>query len=431
MRGLWPRGGLWRDGDFLRLWSAQTISQLGSQVTQLALPLVAIVALDASTFQIAVLPFLSAVPFLLLALPAGVWVDRLRRKPLMIASDVVRALVLLAIPVSHLADILTIELLYSAALINGALSVFFDLSYLSYVPTLVAREWLGSANAKLEGSRSAAQVVGPGLAGGLIAALGAPLAVTLDALSFGLAAALVGRIRHAEPEPEPKQERARMRTQLREGIAFVLRQPYLRVLTISTAVWNLFVAMIMGIFLVYVVRDLGVSAGTVGVVFMLGNVGTLVGALVAGRAARRLGIGRAILGGVFVASFGLLTVPLAPVSMPVPALVGSLFLFTLGALVFNINQLTLRQTITPPRLLGRMNSVVRFMYWSTSPAGFLIGGAIGSAYGLATAIWIGVGGALVAWLPSLFTPLVRLRTLPDQADAERPQPLAATPSPAT
>jgi MFS family permease len=429
MSRLWPRGGLWRDADFLKLWSAQTISQLGSQVTQLALPLVAIVALDASAFQIAVLPFLSAVPFLLLALPAGVWVDRLRRRPLMIASDLARAIVLLAIPVSHVLDVLTIELLYSAAFFNGAMAVFFDLAYLSYVPTLVARERLGSANGKLEGSRSAAQVIGPGAAGGLIAAVGAPLAVLIDALSFGLAAALVGRIRRDEPEPEPKADRARMRTQLREGVAYVMRQRYLRILTISTAVWNLFVAMIMGIYLVYVVRELGVSPGVVGVVFMVGNIGTLVGAVVAGRAARALGIGRAILGGVVVATLGLLTVPLAPASMPVPVLVAGLFVFTFGALVFNINQLTLRQTITPQRLLGRMNSVVRFMYWSTSPAGFLLGGAIGSAYGLSTAIWIGVAGSLVAWVPALFSSLRRLRVLPDEAE-EEPRQLAATPAPA-
>jgi MFS family permease len=297
------------------------------------------------------------------------------------------------------------------------------------VPTLVARERLPSANGKLEGSRSAAQVVGPGVAGGLIAVLGAPIAILVDALSFGVAAALVGRIRRGEPEPEPKAERAGMLTQLREGIRYVMRQPYLRILTVSTAGWNLFVAMIMGVYLVYVVRELGVSAGVVGVVFMVGNVGTLAGAFLAGRVARRLGIGRAIVGAVFLASFGLLTVPLTPESTAVPVLVVGLFVFTFGALVFNINQLTLRQTITPQRLLGRMNSVVRFMYWSTSPAGFLLGGAIGTAYGLTTAIWIGVAGSLVAWVPALFTSLPRLRTLPEPADEEPERtPLEVTPA---
>ena len=432
MSRLWPRGGLWRDADFLKLWSAQTISQLGSQVTMLALPLIAIVLLDASAFQVAVLPFLSAVPFLVLSLPVGVWIDRLRRRPLMILADTARTAMLLAIPAAHVADMLTLELLYAAALLNGAMAVFFDLAYLSYVPTLVERARLPNANAKLEGSRSAAQVAGPGVAGGLIALVGAPLAIVVDALSFGVAAALVSRIRRPEPEPEPKEERARMRTQLREGIAYVLRQRYLRILILSTAFWNLFVAMVMGIYLLYVVRELGVSAGVVGVMFMVGNLGTLVGAVLSARIARRVGIGRVLPGGAILASVGLLVVPLAPAAAPVPVLVVGLLLFSFGAIVFNVNQLTLRQTITPQRLLGRMNSVVRFMYWSTSPVGFLLGGAIGSAYGLRTAIWIGVAGALVAWLPSLFSPIVRLRSLPDGPDdvEEAPPDVAAVPAPA-
>jgi predicted MFS family arabinose efflux permease len=334
----------------------------------------------------------------------------------MVAADVVRAFVLLAIPVSHLLDVLTLELLYSAALVNGAMAVVFDLAYLSYVPTLVSRDLLGSANGKLEGSRSAAQVVGPGAAGGLVALVGAPLAVLVDALSFGLAASLVGRIRARERDPAPKAERAPMRAQLREGIRYVLRQPYLRVLVLATATWNLFVAMVMGVFLVYAVRDAGVSPGVLGIVFMLGNLGTLAGAFLSQRLARAAGIGRTIVAAALLASAGLVLVPLAAGRSAVPVLVLAIGLFSFGAIVFNINQLTLRQTITAPRLLGRMNSVVRFAYWSTSPAGFLLGGAIGSAAGLRTAIWIGVAGALAAWTPALFTSLPRLRTLPEPSE---------------
>jgi MFS family permease len=242
--------------------------------------------------------------------------------------------------------------------------------------------------------------------------------VLVDALSFGVAAALVGRIRQREPAPQPKEERAGMWAQLREGVAYVMRQPYLRLLTLSTAAWNLFVAMVMGIFLVFVVRELGVSAGVVGVVFMVGNLGTLAGAVVSQRLARALGVGRTIVGAAFLASAGLLVVPLATEAAAVPTLTVALAVFTFGAIVFNINQLTLRQTITPPRLLGRMNSVVRFMYWSTSPAGFLIGGAVGTALGLRTAIWIGVAGALLAWVPALFSTLPRLRSLPEPPEEQ-------------
>ena len=423
---LWPRDGLWRDSDFLKLWSAQTISQLGSQVTQLALPLVAIIALDAPAFQVALLPFFSVLPFLLFSLPVGVWIDRLRRKPLMVTADAVRALALLAIPIAYALGGLTVELLYAVAFVNGALAVFFDLAYLSYVPSLVERRQLTDANGKLEGSRSAAQVAGPGAAGGLVAAVGAPAAVIVDAISFGVAGALVALIRRPEPEPQAKADRARMRTQLREGISYVFRQPYLRILTVCTGSWNLFVSITFGVYLVFVVRELGVSAGVVGVMFMVGNVGTLVGALVSARIARRFGIGPTIAGSALTASLAGLTVPLAPASHPVPVLVAGLLAFSFSIIVFNINQLTLRQTITPRRMLGRMNSVVRFMYWSTSPAGFLLGGALASWIGLRGTIWIGTVGALVAFLPILSSSLVRLRVLPEGDEADREEPPAAT-----
>ncbi|HVM69352.1 MAG TPA: MFS transporter, partial [Gaiellaceae bacterium] len=298
----WPRGGLWRHGDFLRLWTAQTISQVGSQVTQLALPLVAILSLDAPAFHVALLPFFGILPFLLLALPVGVLIDRLRRKPVMIVTDVVRAVALLAIPLAHWSGALSIELLFAAAFLNGAMAVFFDLAYLSYVPSLVGRERLTDANAKLEGSRAGAQIAGPGAAGGLIALVGAPVAVLVDALSFGVAAALVARIRRPEPAPHPRDGQAGMWTQLREGLSYVVRHPHLRVLTLCTGTWNLFVSITFGVYLVYVVRELGVSAGLVGIIFMLGNVGTVAGVFLAARIGRRFGIGPTIAGAAFVGS---------------------------------------------------------------------------------------------------------------------------------
>ncbi|HWG56252.1 MAG TPA: MFS transporter [Gaiellaceae bacterium] len=427
---LWPRGGLWRDRDFLKLWSAQTISQVGSQITQLALPLVAIVSLDAPAFHVALLPFFGMVPFLLLALPVGVWIDRLRRKPVMVVTDVVRAVALLVIPAAHLTGTLSIELLYAAAFLNGAMAAFFDLAYLSYVPSLVERERLADANAKLEGSRAGAQIAGPGAAGGLVALVGAPLAVLVDALSFGVAAALVARIRRPEPAPAPTAGGTGMRAQLREGLSYVIRHPHLRVLTLCTGTWNLFISITFGIYLVYVVRELGVSAGVVGVIFMLGNVGTVAGVFLAGRIGRRLGIGRTIAITALGGSAAGLAVPLAPESSPVPVLVAGQLVFGFAMVVFNVTQLTFRQTITPTHLLGRMNSVVRFLYWSTSPAGFLLGGVIAEAWGLRSAIWIGTVGALVAFVPILFSSLVRLRELPDEAHADReeaPEPVTLVP----
>jgi MFS family permease len=379
---------------------------------------------------VALLPFFGIVPFLVLSLPVGVWIDRMRRKPVMVLTDVVRALVLLAVPIAHLGGFLTIEILFAAALVNGAMAVFFDLAYLSYVPTLVDRDDLGSANAKLEGSRAAASVAGPGAAGGLVALVGAPAAILVDALSFGLAAALLGRIRRAEPAPAPRDLGSGMWRQLREGLSYVLRHPHLRVLTLCTAGWNLFNSITFGVFLVYVVRELGVSPGLVGVIFMLANIGSLAGAFLARRIAGRFGIGPTIATTVFAGSAAALSIPLAPASMPVPVLVAGQLVFGFTLVVFNITQLTYRQQITPQRLLGRMNSVVRFLYWSTQPAGFLLGGAIATAFGLRTAVWIGTVGALVAFVPILFSSLVRLRELPPDARADReeaPHPAALVP----
>jgi predicted MFS family arabinose efflux permease len=310
------------------------------------------------------------------------------------------------------------------------MAVFFDLAYLSYVPTLVDRDELPDANAKLEGSRAGAAVAGPGAAGGLVALVGAPVAVLVDALSFGLAALLIGRIRRPEPAPQPRDLGSNMWAQLREGLSYVLRHPHLRMLTLCTAGWNLFNSITFGVFLVYVVRDLGVSAGVVGIIFMLGNIGTVAGAFLAGRISGRFGIGPTIATSVFIGSAAALTVPLAPQSMPVPVLVAGQLLFGFTLVVFNITQLTYRQTITPQRLLGRMNSVVRFLYWSTQPAGFVLGGAIATVFGLRTAVWIGTVGALVAFVPILFSSLIRLRELPPDAGADReeaPQPATLVP----
>jgi predicted MFS family arabinose efflux permease len=245
-------------------------------------------------------------------------------------------------------------------------------------------------------------------------------------VSFGIAGMLVALIRRPEPDPEAKADRLRMRSQLREGISFVFRQPYLRVLTLCTASWNLFISITFSIYLVFVVRELGLSAGIVGVLFMVGNLGTLAGAFLSARIARRFGIGPTIAGAALVASVAGLAIPLAPQSRPVPVLLIGLIGFSFAAIVFNINQLTLRQTITPQRMLGRMNSVVRFMYWSTSPAGFLLGGALATWIGLRPTLWIGTVGALVAFLPIFFSSLVRLRVLPDGDEADREAPRAAS-----
>ena len=411
-----PEEGLWSDPDFLKLWGAQTISQVGTQVTLLALPLTAILLLHASALEIALLGAMETLPFLLFALPAGVWVDRLPRRGLMILADLARAAALVSIPIAHWLDALALPQLFAVAFVTGIGTVFFDVSYLSYLPSLVGRAQLAGGNARLMATQSGAQIVGPGIGGALVGLVGAPVALLADALSFGVSGALIGLIRRREAPVERIVER-HIWTELREGLSYVFRQPYLRILTITTGISNFFGTMLFSLFLLYAIRDLGFTPGVMGVIFMLVNVGALAGAVLSGRVVRRLGLGRTIAWAAIVGNLTFLSIPLAPQDSALPIfVVGAIFGPAIG-MMFNVNQLSLRQAITPERLLGRMNSVVRFMYWGTMPAGAAAGGALATVAGVRTTLIVGATGSAIALVPLAFSPLRHLRALPEAADA--------------
>ncbi len=292
-----PGGPLWRNGDFLLLWGAQSVSQVGSQVTGLALPLAAILVLHASTFQVAALNVVDVLPFALFSLPAGVWVDRLRRRPLMIAADWGRAAALASIPVVYAFGGLTLAQLYVVGFVTGTLTVCFDVSYQSYLPSIVEKSQLGDGNSKLEVSRSVAQLSGPGLAGVLVGAISAPFAIAVDAASFVGSAVLMSAIRKVEELPETlATARRRMHEEIGEGLRFIVRHPIMRPMLIWVATSNFAGTVLFSIFLVFAVRDLHLHAATIGLLFSLGNVGTLLGALLATRISRRFGIGPALVG---------------------------------------------------------------------------------------------------------------------------------------
>jgi MFS family permease len=414
MRTIWPKGGLWRHSDFLKLWSAETISQVGSQVTGLALPLVAIITLDVSPFEVALLGVIEFAPFILISLPAGVWVDRLPRRPILIVGDLGRAALLSTIPIAYTVDALTIWQLYIVGFFFGVLTVFFDVAYQSYLPALVERDQLVDGNSKLEISRSGAQLAGPALAGVLIQALKAPLAILVDALSFLASGLFVLSIRKQEdvPEREPGQSPVHgMRGELSEGVRYVLGHRYLRWIAASTATFNFFGSLMGAIFLVYAVRQLELTAGTIGLIFAIGNVGYLVGAITANRVAGKIGVGPAIVAGAATGVAALL-IPLAPESSPIPYLIASGTILGFGVVVYNVTQLSFRQAITPERLQGRMNSVMRFIVWGVMPLGTLLGGALATAVDLRTAIWVGAVGQSLAFLPVLLSPVRTLRTMP-------------------
>ena len=415
-----PRGALWRNRDFRRLWAAQTVSQFGSEITGLALPLLAILVLHASTFEVAALAVVDWLPFFLFSLPAGVWIDRLPRRPILIVADLGRAGVLGSIPLAYLLDVLTLGQLYVVGLLAGTLTVFFDLSYQSYLPSVVERNELGEGNSKLEVSRSSAQVAGPGLAGLLVSALTAPYAILVDAISFLASALFLSRIKRRERNPEkPREVRAGFRTEICEGLRFVLRHPILRPIVMFVGVSNIFVNMLFAIYLVYAVRELGLDAKTIGLIFSLGSLGSLVGALTANRVARSVGIGPGLIAVATTGGLGLLLIPLATGDLVIPFLVVANVLWGFFVLNYFVSAISLIQAITPDQLLGRTNASRRFLVQGVIPVGALLGGALGAVLGLRTTITIGAVGASVAVLPLFFSPLRAIRTTEDAEELVR------------
>lgn len=411
-----PRGALWHNRDFLWLWAAQSVSQFGSEVTSLALPLAAIIVLDASTFEVAALAVVDWLPFFALSLPAGVWIDRLPRRPIMIAADWGRALALASIPLAYLLDVLTLGQLYVVGLIVGTLTMFFDLSYQSYLPSVVERNELGEGNSKLEVSRSSAQVAGPGLAGVLVSVLTAPYAILVDAISFVGSALFLARVKSRERKPErSREERPEFRAEIGEGLRFTLRHPLQRPIIVFVAISNLFVNMLFAIYLVYAVRELGLSATTIGLIASLASVGSLVGALTANRVARVFGVGRGLITVATTGGLGLLLIPLASGDLVIPFLVIANMLWGFFVLNYFVTAISLIQAITPGHLLGRTNASRRFVVQSMIPLGALLGGALGTFVGLRPTIAIGAVGASVAVLPLFFSPL---RTVRKTEDAE-------------
>jgi MFS family permease len=411
----WPKAGLWRHRDFLKLWAGQTVSEFGSQVTLLALPLIAILQLHASAFVVAALGMVEQLPFLLFALPAGVWVDRLARRPILIAGDVGRALTLASIPIAAAFAEVTITQLFVVGFVTGVLTVFFDVAYQSYLPSLVEREQLVEGNSKLQVSASAAQIGGPGTAGALIGALTAPYAIVADAASYVASVLFLFGIRNREHVAARRSvaEETSMKTELLEGIRYVTGNRHLRAIAACTANSNFFGNVCYAILLVYVVRRLGLTAQLIGIVVSCANIGLLIGALTAGWIAERLGVGRTILLSAAMVGPGLVLIPLSPTSFPVPLLVLSLIVFGFSGMLYNITQISLRQAITPERLQGRMNSVMRFIVWGVLPLGALLGGALATVIGLRPTLFVAAAGGALSWIPIAASPVRELQRVPE------------------
>jgi MFS family permease len=416
------RPTLWRQGDFMKLWTGQTISQFGDEITELAIPLLAIGALGAGPAEFGVLGVVRFLPWIFFTLPAGVWIDRMRRRPVLIGADLLRAVVLVSIPVAFVAGWLTIWQVYVVAFLAGTLEVFFDIAYQSYLPSVVERDELVEGNSKLELSRAASSVAGPTFAGYLIELITAPFAILFDAISYVGAAIFIGLIRRPEPAVEAHDpadgKRPSMWQEARAGIGYVFSSPYLRSIAACTGSANLF-GNIGGVILIFYLADLSqlaLSPGTIGLIFALGNLGVLLGALTGGRLAKLLGIGPVIIVTAALSGLALVLVPLAPPEDPFWVLVASGIVLGFATVVYNVNQVGLRQAITPDRMLGRMNATMRLIVWGTIPIGAAIGGVLGTLVGPIAALWVAGIGATLAFLPVLFSPVRGLREIPAQAE---------------
>jgi len=416
---LWPTGGLWRHPDFIRLWSAETVSQFGTQFTLLALPLVAIDVLHVSAFEVAALTTVEFLPFLLVSLPAGVWVDRLRRRPILIAGDLARALLLASVPVAYWIGHLSMAQLYVVAFLGGIATVFFDVAYQSYLPSLVERQQLIDGNAKLEISRAAAQLGGPGLAGIVIDFLRAPAALAFDALSYVGSALFIFSIRKPESSVRTDAPRRRMREELREGLRWVLRHPYLKNIAACTALFNFWGNMGFAVLLVFARRELHLSPLAIGLAFTLSNIGPLLAAFNADRISSRFGVGRTIIAASIIGAPTFLVIPFAPEgNAALAVLIPAFVIGGLSNVIYNVTQVSLRQAITPERLQGRMNSVMRFIVWGTIPLGSIIGGVLASQIGVKETLIVSGIGCFLPFLPVLFSPVRAIEEMPDPIEDE-------------
>jgi MFS family permease len=403
------------------LWSGQTVSEVGSAITTLAVPLVALLSLHATTFEVGALAACTNVAFLFVALPAGAWVDRWRKRRVMLWSDAGRVIVLGSIPLAKAFDALRLPQLYAVAVLSGVLTVFFDVAYQSYLPELVERDQLVEGNGKIGASQAFGQVAGPGLGGALVGAVGAAYAVVIDAASFAISTVATFAIRRPEPRPLAAGTPRNLRGEIREGLSFVLGHPILRKIVGCTATNNFFSGGLFAIETVYLLRTLHASPGVIGLVLSVGSLGGLIGGVLAGRIAARVGTARVIwLSMVIGGPFGLLAAA-AFRGWGVVLVAASFFAFSAASVIYNTAQVSYRQAVSPRALLGRMNASVRFIVWGTLPLGSLMGGVLGSVIGLRATVLVCALGMWASALWVVFSPLFGMRDVP----GEDPTPVPA------
>ncbi len=425
-----PRGGLLRrHRDFRLLWCGETTGKFGASVTGVAMPLVAVSVLHASTFEVGLLSAAAWFPWLAIGLPVGVWVDRLRRRPIMMAAAAASLALFAVIPVAARLGRLSIGLLVAVALLTGTAAVFFQTAYSAYLPSILEPADQPEGNAKLHGSASAAQIAGLGT-GGLIAQLaGAVNGMIANAATFAVSLVCLAGIRHREPRRGPARRRTTgLAAEVGEGLRLVAGDPWLRTLTLFGAASNLALMGYQAIQVVFLVRCVGLPSGAVGGLVAATSVGGVVGAFLARRTAGRLGTARAML--LFELGFAVfaLLIPLTVGGAGVALYVAGGFCVSAGVVAGNVLKVSFQQRYCPPELLGRLTASSAFLNYGTIPLGALLGGFLGTALDVRTAMWITTAGVPLAALVLLFSPIARTRDLPTTRPAAPPAP---HPAPAT
>ncbi|WP_248146729.1 MFS transporter [Microbacterium aoyamense] len=408
---------LWRDANFMRMWGGQAFSQFGAQITELAIPVLAVLILNATEFEVGVLTASGFAAFLLVGLPAGAWIDRMRKRHVMIVADAVRAIALAALPLLWWAGVLHMWHLYVVALIMGIATVFFDVSYQSIVPSLVRPTQIAEANGKFESTAQVANIAGPAVGGWLVAVVTAPFAIVVTVFTY-IASFIVLSFTRDNEVVTPKHERAPIMHEIGEGIRWVFGNRYLRRIVGCTGLSNFASNISFTLLPIFLLRELGFSPASLGLVFALGSVGGLLGAMATPHIVRWVGEARAIPVSAIAFSIAGLFLPVAALvpTIALPLLTVQMFIGSFMVLLYNITQVTFRQRVTPPRLLGRMNASIRFVVWGVTPIAALLAGGLGAWLGVTTTMWIGAVLGLASALFVVTGPFWTLRELPTADD---------------
>jgi MFS family permease len=412
------RGSLWRSRDFRLITAGQSVTQLGTDITALAFPLTAVILLHATPFQLGVLAAVQNGAFLVIGLPAGVWLDRRRRRPVLIGTDLVRAAALAAVTVAAASHRISFGLLLAAAAVLSLMRVVFEIGYQTYLPSIVPSRDLVQGNSAVEAIRASGQIVGPGVGGWLVQLVGAANALLADAASFLFSAFCLWRVRTPEPAPVGTGQRGMVR-QARAGIRYVGADPVLRGIAATSAVSNLLFTAATALNVLFLVDIVGVGAGAAGMIFSVGSAAALVAAAVATKLARWLGSARIILLSLAVTSPFNLLIPLAHDDWRIVFFLLGVAVGGGGQLVYAITQLSYRQSVVPPAMLGRVNATMRFLVMGALPAGGLLGGGLGTLIGVRATLAVIAAGLTVAPVFVVLSPLRRAREVAELAPGPR------------